>query len=228
MNFLKQLHKLLLGMFALLNGVMLYLFLLHLPYGLEALVLSMVHWSEMDNNLLITAVSFGLAAFIALYAWKMDEVWKNRLLYMRWQFPHPAQDAFLTSRKQPFDSKKLLAAFPQIKDAGFSRVKQTEVWEQLYRKYSDKTVVINTDIHWRILRDIYCLSLMFIPPFAIAWLLNSDMPLSIAATYVFLFGAQFLFLLLAARSIGLKLVDNVLGVSIGMDTDQGSKGKKKA
>jgi len=69
---------------------------------------------------------------------------------------------------------------------------------------------------------------MFIPPFAIAWLLNSDMPLSIAATYVFLFGAQFLFLLLAARSIGLKLVDNVLGVSIGMDTDQGSKGKKKA
>ena len=215
-------------MFALLNGVMLYLFLLHLPYGLETLMLSMAHWSEMDNNLLITAVSFGLAAFIALYVWKLDEVWKNRLLYMRWQFPHPAQDAFLTSRKQPFDSKKLLAAFPQIKDAGFSRVKQTEVWEQLYRKYSDKTVVINTDIHWRILRDIYCLSLMFIPPFAIAWLLNSDMPLSIAATYVFLFGAQFLFLLLAARSIGLKLVDNVLGVSIGMDTDQGGKSKKKA
>ncbi len=227
MNFLNQLHKLLLGMFALLNGAMLYLFLLHLPYGLEALLLSMVHWSKMDNNLLITAISFGLAAFIPIYVWGMNEVWKNRLLYMRWQFPHPAQDAFLTSRKQPFESSKLLAAFPQIKDAGFSRAKQTEVWEGLYRKYSTKTVVLNTDIHWKILRDLYCLSLMFLPPFAIAWLLTSDMPLSIATTYVFLFGAQFLFLLLAARSIGSKLVDNVLGVSIGMDREQEAKGKKR-
>ncbi len=226
MNFLKQLHKLLLGMFALLNGVMLYLFLLHLPYGLEALLLSMMHWSEMDNNLSITTIAFGLAATISIYVWNMDEMWKNRLLYMRWQFPHPAQDAFLTSRKQPFESKKLLAAFPQIKDAGFSRNKQTEVWEALYRKYVGKTVVLNTDIHWRILRDLYCLSLLFLPPFAIAWLLNSGMPLSIAATYLFLFGAQFLFLLLAARSIGLKLVDNVLGVSIGMESEQGSKRKK--
>ncbi len=228
MNFLNQLHKLLLGMFALLNGIMLYLFLLHLPYGVEALLLSMVHWSEMDNHLPITIFAFGLATFIALFVWKMDEVWKNRLLYMRRQFPHPAQDAFLTSRRQPFDSKKLLAAFPQIKDAGFSRVKQTELWEELYRKHSGKAVIMNTGIHWRMLRDLYCLSLMFIPPFAIAWLFNSDMPLSIAATYVFLFGAQFLFLLLAARSVGFRLVDNVLALSIGMNEEAGGKGKKQA
>ncbi len=215
-------------MFALFNGIMLYLFLLHLPYGMEALMLSMAHWSEMDNSLAITVTSFGLAAAISIYIWRMDEVLKNRLLYMRWQFPHPAQDSFLNSRKQPFDSKKLLAAYPQIKDAGFSRAKQTEVWEELYRKYASKTVVLNTDIHWQILRDLYCLSLLFLPPFAIAWLLNSDMPLSIAVTYIFLFGAQFLFLMLAARSLGLKLVDNVLGVSMGMDTEQGRKGKKKA
>ena len=39
---------------------------------------------------------------------------------------------------------------------------------------------------------------------------------------MFVFGAQFLFLLLAARRVGYKLVDNVLAVSLGMDDkDQG-------
>ncbi len=230
MNFLNQFHKLLLGLFALINGVMLYLFLLHLPFGVDPFLLSLMHWSEIENTPsieVVTSVSFGLAILAAIYIWGMEDMLQNRLLYMRWKFPHPAQDAFLTSRKQPFESSKLLAAFPQIKDSGFSRIKQTETWIELYRKYAAKTVVLNTDIHWRMLRDLYCVSLLFLPVFLLSWALNSDMPLSIASTYVFMFGAQFLFLLLTARRIGLKLVDNVLAVAIGMDEERKPAKKMK-
>ena len=75
------------------------------------------------------------------------------------------------------------------------------------------------------LRDLYCMSLLFLPVFLLSWILNSDMPLSIASTYVFMFGAQFL--LLTARRVGLKLVDNVLAVALGMDEQQMPAKKKK-
>jgi hypothetical protein len=220
MPFLYLFHNFMVTMFAALNGVMLYLFMLHLPFGGEAFFLSLKHWDRIQSTPpigVVATLSVGLSVIAVILVKGLNEEWKNRLLFMRWVYPHPASDAFLTSRRQPFQSKELLEAFPRVKDGGFSRTVQTGTWIDLYGRFKEKRVVLNTDLHWRMLRDLYMVSLLFIGPFLLVWALNHAMPFSIVATYAFLFGTQFLFLLLASRRVGYKLVDNVLAVALGME-----------
>jgi hypothetical protein len=66
--------------------------------------------------------------------------------------------------------------------------------------------------------------------FGVGWLVNYGMPFNLVALYLFLYGAQFLFLMLAARRVGIKFVDNVLAVELGLSEDgsgKGGKGKKR-
>ena len=64
------------------------------------------------------------------------------------------------------------------------------------------------------LRDLYLLALIFLLAFFTGWAINYDVPFQIVNVYLFLFGAQYLFLLLMARKVGYRLVDNVLGVDL--------------
>ena len=67
------------------------------------------------------------------------------------------------------------------------------------------------------LRDLYVLSLFFLVLFILGYLFLIGVPFQFVAIYMFVFGAQFIFLLLSARRVGYKLVDNVLAVSLGID-----------
>ena len=229
MKFLKAFHTTLVALFAALNGAMIYLFILQLPYGIDPFLLSLRHWDKLGPRAGVAAsVGSILAVTAIMLCRKLPDEIKNRLLYMRWHFPHPASNAFLTTRKQPFESRELLEAFPAVKDAGFSRRVQTETWEAVHRRQADVPVVVNTRIHWEILRDLYLLSLLFLGGFLLAWLANPGISFNIVSAYVFLFGAQNLFLLLTARRIGFKLVDNALAVELGIEEDKGGLGKPPA
>lgn len=78
------------------------------------------------------------------------------------------------------------------------------------------------------LRDIYILSIYFLCFFLIGWLINLGVPFQIVGIYLFLFGTQTLFLLFAARRTGYRLVDNVLGLALGIEEDKGlSLGRRR-
>jgi hypothetical protein len=223
MKFLHYVHLGLIAVFAAINALMLYLFLMKLPYDIHVFFASLDHWDEQQPRIgIVSAIVLTAAMAGGWFAWRMPEDWKYRLLYFRWFFPHPAFNAFLTTRKQPFESKALLKAFPGVKDAGFSSSIQIETWKQCLDRHADVPVVINTRIHWDMLRDLYVLSLIFLILFFLGYLFLIGVPFQFVAIYMFVFGAQFLFLLLSARRVGYKLVDNVLAVSLGMDDkDQG-------
>ena len=229
MKFLAFFHLVLIIVFAALNGMMLYLFMLQLPYGLDPFLFSLASWDQMSPQIGYVA---GITGFIAvagaLLVQRLPEVWKNRALYARWAFSHPSSDAFLTSRKQPFENKALLAKFPQVKDSGFSRSVQTEVWQKLYTERRTQPVVLNTQIHWNMLRDLFVLGLYFLFFFLVGWIINMGVPFQIVGIYMFLFGTQTLFLLFAARRTGFRMVDNVLALALGMEEDKSTPlGKKR-
>ncbi len=221
MKFLSFFHIALVIIFAALNGIMLYLFMLQLPYGVDPFLFSLASWDKLSPQIVYVAAICALIAVAgAVLVQRLPEVWKNRLLYARHRYPHPASDAFLTTRKQPFESRDLQAKFPMVKDSGFSRRVQTEVWSDAYRRHGDKTVVLNTRIHWDMLRDIYILSLYFLCFFLLGWVINMGVPFQIVGIYLFLYGTQTLFLLFAARRIGFRVVDNVLALELGMQEER--------
>lgn len=220
MKFLSFFHLALVIIFAALNGIMLYLFMLQLPYGLDPFLFSLASWDKLSPQIVYVAAICALIAVAgAVLVQRLPELWKNRLLYARSQFPHPASDAFLTTRKQPFESRDLQAKFPMVKDSGFSRRVQTEVWLDAYQRHNGKAVVLNTRIHWDMLRDIYILSLYFLGFFLVAWIINIGVPFQIVGIYLFLYGTQTLFLLFTARRTGFRVVDNVLALELGMEED---------
>ncbi|MCB1763199.1 MAG: hypothetical protein KDI27_08705 [Gammaproteobacteria bacterium] len=224
-----RLYTPLIGAFALLNGIIFYMFILHLPFGADAFLLSLAHWNKLSP---MTEVAALLGAVIALggvlLTRFLDEQWKNRLLYWRWEYPHPAFNAFLTTRKQPFETSELLAAFPEVRDSGFNHSMQLQTWHRLYPKYQDHPVILSTYSQWLMQRDFYLIALLFLLLFLLAWPVNRGIPFNLVSAYLFIYGAQFLFLLFMARRVGLRLVDNLLGVALGVDQreDKGSGGRR--
>lgn len=218
MKFISFLHIALIILFATLNGIMLYMFLLPVPYGVDYFLHTLATWDDWGSRIVIVATLAAVLSVVgAILAQKLPSHWKNRLLYLRWSFPHPSQDAFLASRKQPFESQDLLAAYPVVKDSGFNRQVQVDTWHSIHDRVATIPVVVNTRLHWEMLRDIYVLSLFYIVAFALGWVVNYGVPFQVVAAYLFLFGAQFLFLWMTGRKMGVRLVDNVLGVSLGVE-----------
>ncbi len=213
--------------FAVINSFMLYLFLLGLPYGIEPFLVSLAYWDRLSPRIEIaSAVAVVAAVGAVLLCMRLSSEVKNGLLYLRWRFTHPAHNVFLTTRRQPFTSNAALDAFPEVRDAAFSARVQTEVWQRLYSKNAAVPVVMRTRLQWQLLRDIYLVSLLFLLLFAGGWLVNYEMSFAVVALYLFMYGVQFLFLLLAARHIGNKFVDNVLAVELGVgEDDPRSSGK---
>ncbi|MET0013276.1 MAG: hypothetical protein ABW085_06400 [Sedimenticola sp.] len=227
MNFVKLLHQALVVLFVLINGMMLHLFLLNFPYGLEPFLISLANWDKLSPQIgYVVMITLLVMVAVVLLVWRLGAEWKNRILYMRMNYPHPAFNAFLANRRQPFETSQLVQAFPEVKDSGFNPKVQVDTWDRLHRKHAGKPVVMNTRFHWHILRDLYLLSVVFLGVFLVGWLANMEVPFQIISAYLFLYGAQFLFLLLMARKVGYRLVDNVLGVALGLD-DSKPGGKKR-
>ncbi|MCB1857305.1 MAG: hypothetical protein KDI63_03490 [Gammaproteobacteria bacterium] len=215
-----NLRILLLVIFSLINGVVLYLFLLQLPFGQEAFLLSLAYW---DKFAIPSAAAVTVAAATTLIglaaAWRLHDDWKHRLIYLRWRHPHPASNAFLAVRRQPFDQQALLSRFPQVKDSGFDPQVQTSAWLSVYPQYSQQQVIVDTMKHWSLIRDLYVIAILFLVVFFVAWLSMYPVPFGIVSSHIFIFGAQVIFLFLMARRVGFRLVDNLLGVCLGVDTE---------
>jgi hypothetical protein len=224
-----KLHTHLLILFALLNGIVLYMFIMHLPFGTEAFLLSLAYWDKLSPTIEIALALGAAVAIIGVVSTKkLSEEWKNRLLYWRWRYPHPACDAFLTTRKQPFGSAELLAKFPKVKDSGFNPQVQLDTWMELYPHFRERPVIVITQGQWMIQRDLYLIASLFLMVFLLTWPINRGVPFNVAGAYVFIYGAQFLFLLFMARRVGLRFVDNLLGTALGLDdSDNGGARKKR-
>lgn len=204
-------------LFGAINTILLYLFLLQLPYGIDAFVVSLTHWSQLSPRIEIVATIavMTVIAALSLTKWLSSE-WKSRLLYFRRQYANPGHRAFFGGKDPGFDRKPLLASYPEVRDSAYDPQVQMRVWQRLFERHAEGSLVKGTYRSWLLLRDLYIVSLVFLAVFLLAWPLNFGAPLALALSFVFIYGAQFLFLMFSARGTGTRLECNVLAEELEM------------
>ena len=102
-----------------------------------------------------------------------------------------------------------------------------QVWRRLFKRHEKGTLVVGTYRSWLLLRDLYLISVVFLTAFLLAWLLNFGVPAVIALSYVFIYGAQALFLMFSARGTGTRLEFNVLAEELRIKPGDKEKARKK-
>jgi hypothetical protein len=186
-----------------------------------------MHWSQLSPRTEIVAAISIVPALAALFLVKwLDSEWKSRLVYFRRQYAHPGHRAFFGGKDPGFDRKPLLVAYPEVRDSAYNPQVQIRVWRRLFEKHAEAPLVKGTYRSWAFLRNLYLIGLVFLAAFLLAWPLNFGIPLALALSYVFIFGAQFLFLMFSSRGTGTRLECNVLAEELGMKLE-GKVGAKK-
>ncbi len=215
--------------FAGLNAVLLYLFLLQLPYGIATFKSSLLYWSRLSPRIEIVVGISAAVALLALIAVRwLDSEWKSRLVYFRHKFAHPGHFAFFGGKDPGFDRKPLLLAYPEIRDSAYDPNVQMRVWTQLLKRHEKAPLVVGTHRSWLFLRDLYLISLVFLAAFLLAWPLNFGIPQVVGLSYVFVYGAQYLFLMFSARSTGMRLECNVLAQELKLKPGHRGKQRKRS
>jgi hypothetical protein len=224
----KLIQRLLYIVFTVVNTGLLYLFLLQLPFGIDTFAFSVLHWSEMHPRIEIAAaVSLGVALITLLLVIRLDNEWKSRLIYLRRRFAHPGHRAFLGGKDPGFDRRPLKSTYPEVSDSAYDPQVQMQVWQRLYEKHAKTSLVQGTYLSWVLLRDLYLISLIFLVAFLVTWPLNLGVPAVLALSYIFIYGAQLLFLMFSARGTGSRLECNVLAQELGIKPGSIDKVKSK-
>ncbi len=213
----KVFQSALLVLFIVLNTLLLYLFLLQLPYGVDAFVSSLTHWSQLSPRIdVVAAVALAIAVITYLLVQRLPASWKNGLLYFRRRFAHPGHRAFFGGKDPGFEREPLLQAHPEIHDSAYNPQVQMQVWKRLYQQNANSDLVVGTAGSWRLLRNLFLVALVFLLSFIVAWPLNLGVPTVLAMSYLFIYGAQTIFLLFSARKTGERLANNVLATALGL------------
>ncbi len=214
--------------FTVINTMLLYLFLLQLPYGIDTFAFSLRHWSGASPRIeIVAAISVGIAIITLLLVKRLDSEWKSRLVYFRRQFADPGHHAFFGGKDPGFDREPLESIYPEVRDSAYNPQVQMQVWMRLYQKHTKAPLVVGTYRSWLLLRDLYLISLIFLVVFLVAWPLNFGVPSVLAASYIFIYGVQLLFLIFSARGTGTRLEYNVLAEELGIKQERLGKPKKK-
>ncbi len=210
-------QRMLLVIFNLLNTVLLFLFLLQLPYGVDSLVSSLTHWSELSPGInIVAAVAFAVATAALLLVQRLPGRFKSSLLYFRRQHAHPGHRIFFGGKNPGFEREPLLKAHPEIHDSAYNPQVQMQVWQRLYQQNANSDLVVGTAGSWRLLRNLYLVSVVFLICFFGAWSLNLGVPTILAMSYLFIYGTQTIFLFFSARKTGERLANNVLAAALGI------------
>ena len=224
-SFLKRFF---LGLFIIVNTILLYLFLLQLPYGMDTFAFSLRQWPAISPRIeFVAAISLGVAVITVLLVKYLDSEWKSRLVYFRREFAHPGHRAFFGGKDPGFDRKPLYAAYPEVRDSAYNPQVQIQVWRSLLKRHAKAPLVMGTYHSWLFLRDLYLISLVFLVAFLVAWPLNLGVPIALATSYIFIYGTQSLFLMFSARGTGMRLECNVLAEELGIEPGDNVKTKKK-
>jgi hypothetical protein len=224
----KLLQRIVFVAFTVVNTALLYLFLLQLPFGLDTFASSLLNWYEMRPRIEIaTAVSLGVAVFTLFLVNRLDNEWKSRLIYLRRRFAHPGHRAFLGGKDPGFDRKPLKITYPEVRDSAYDPEVQMQVWQRLYKRHAKASLVEGTYHSWVLLRDLYLISLGFLVAFLVTWPVNFGVPTVLALSYIFIYGAQLLFLMFSARGTGSRLECNVLAEELGIKPGGINKAKSK-
>lgn len=222
-------HRILVSLFAGINAIMLYLFLLHLPLGYDSFAVSIRGWpGAMPRIGIVAALGIVLAVVAVLLAIRLGGVWKTRLVYLTWHYAHPAYRAFFGGKDPAFDRKPVRDAHPEIRDSAYNPEVQYRLWSELHAKYADKPVVTGTRAGWLLMRDLVLVSTLFLAAFLLSWTFNTGIIPALAFAYLYIFGAQVLFLTLSARGIGRRMVFNILALELGIpEKSAGTKKRKR-
>lgn len=210
-----QLRTILFAVFCLLNSLMLYLFMLKLPYGWIALRQSLIHWhSLLPDTAYASGITFIIASSVFFGINFVTGAFKNGVLFFRRKHADPAYQSFFNTRKTPIDKNQLYKLFPEVQDSAYQAETQYKCWQTAYQRHKNNGIIANTKNIWLLLRDLYMTSCFYLAMFLITWSLDTSIPSQVTSPYLFLFGAQVLFLLISARSAGYRLVDNVLAITV--------------
>lgn len=223
------LKRVLYSVFTAANTALLYLFLLQLPSAVDAFSFSLRHWSKFSPRIEFAAIiSLVIGITTLILVRYLDGEWKSRLVYFRPQFAQPGYRAFFGGRDPGFDRSPLEKAYPEVRDSAYNPQVQLRVWKRLYTKYANASLVNGTYHSWVLLRNLYLVSLVFLLAFLLAWPLNFGVPAVLVLSYIFIFGAQFLFLMFSARGAGSRLECNVLAEALAIKPAGKSRTARKS
>jgi len=224
------LHRVVLALFLALNGTLLFLFLMHLPFGIDPIRLAIVGWSQASPRIDIV---FGVSLLLAVGGYhlvlRLPERIKNQVVFFGGRYAHPGHEAFYSLKEPPFDRKPLLKRYPEVRDSAYHPEVQYATWSRLLDKHAAVPVIAGSLTGWTLLSDLYVVANAFLAAFLLGWVVaNTDVNVALALSYLFLFGAQAMFLMFSARGTAKRLVYNVLAVELGIAGDSGyTKPKKK-
>ncbi len=204
--------------FCLLMGLLMFMFVLEIPLDLPvrdlgAAMQLMAMASEVVPGQFNTAVAVAVAlivtALVAIY--RLPDALKQRLLYIKGAAAYPSRKAFFGDfSKSPVDRNVMLELYPEIKEAAYDPELQHQTWLKLFETHRKKRLVAVTNRVWLLMRDLYIASLVFLLGLIAAFSLHGAISMGVAMLYLYLFGAQSLFLMLSARGTLRRLVTNVL------------------
>ena len=195
---------------------------------LDVLVLLVLAFDSTIQELTpttIVAVRTSLAGLLPIPALILSSLisaeYKARLVFWRLRYPLPGSRAFsvhaLTDHR--IDLEKLrnhVGEFP------VSEREQNAKWYRLYRKVDSDPSVVDSHKNYLLFRDIAAMSLLLVPVLPVAmYLVHVDTPsILISKTW---FMGQYLIAALAARSTGIRFVQNVLAVHASQKVKRSSE-----
>ena len=162
----------------------------------------------------IAAVRTSLAGLLPIPALILSSLFsadhKARLVFWRLRYPLPGSHAFSVHAPADhrIDVEKLrdhVGEFP------VGEREQNAKWYRLYRKVDSDPSVVDSHKNYLLFRDIAAMSLLLVPVLPVAmYLVRVDTPSILISTTWFM--GQYLIAALAARSTGIRFVQNVLAV----------------
>ena len=181
-----------------------------------AVIISHADLSTLVASLDGISITDGLMGAIApTLAFVLDALWssaaKARIVYWRWRHPLPGSRAFTVHlcaehRANPDHIRKKWGVLPE------GPIAQNRLWYQIYKSFSADISVREAHRAWLFSRDLTALALLFLCFFGVAALF-SDASWTASGLYLAALAAQYAMVTIAARTQGIRFVQQVLVVA---------------
>ncbi len=136
----------------------------------------------------------------------------HKAILVFWRFQHPLPGARAFSVHAPADPRIDLEKLKKnVGDFPTAEREQNSKWYGLYKQVDSDSSVVDSHKNYLLFRDIAAMSLLLVPALPLAMYLNGVDSARISISAVWFLG-QYLITAFAARTTGIRFVQNVLAV----------------
>lgn len=185
--------------------------------ALDILVLSVIAFSTMIDGLTMTKIAVIRASLITLLPIPVLIITSliasdHKAILVFWRVRHPLPGARAFSIHAPADPRIDIAKLKEnVGDFPDGQRDQNTKWYGLYKQVDSDPSVIDSHKNYLLFRDISVMSLLLVPIIPVVLYFSSIDSTRMLMSAAWFFG-QYLVAALAARTTGIRFVQNVLAV----------------